>query len=228
MKKILLLFAAAICAVASWATDEVTATYTSSQLEVALTNETSFVAFQMDLVLDADVTVSDIAKAGRLATGANVTIGSESVTTEFIVAHNQLSVADGKQTIRVIAYNMGNHAITDAEGTILTAALSAKPEYVTIENIKFVTLEGLQERVVNLGTIKEGVAGIPGDINMSGEVDTFDLEDMIAYILGELDPDDPSYPLNLELANLDDSDEELVIDTFDLEMLIELLLLAEE
>lgn len=214
MKKILLLFAAMICAVAGWATDEVTATYTSDKLEVALTNETSFVAFQMDIVLDADVDVTNIAKAGRLATGANVTIGSETVTTEFIVASNQLSVADGKQTVRVIAYNMNNHAISDAEGTILTATLSDKPEYVTIENIKFVKAANLEEVAVNLGEVKEGAAGLLGDVNLDEEVDIFDLMYLLKYINEELDLDDPDVSFSFENANVYEPEED-EIDIFD-------------
>ena len=227
MKKIFLLLFAAVCSFASWATDEVTATYTSSQLEVALTNETSFVAFQMDLVLDADVTVSDIAKTGRLATGANVTIGSESVTTEFIVATNQISVADGKQTIRVIAYNMGNHAITDAEGTILTAALSDKPEYVTIENIKFVKAANLEEVIVNLGTIKEGAAGLLGDVNLDEEVDIYDLMDLLKYINDELDLDDPDVSFSFENANVYEPEED-EIDIYDFSAILAIINAEEE
>lgn len=168
MKKILLLFAAAICAVASWATDEVTATFTGSKLEVALNNTTQFVAFQMDIVLDADVTIDNFEKAGRLATGEAVTIDGASVSTEFVLATNQISVADGKQTVRVIAYNLGNNAIQDATGTIFTASLSAEPTAVKIENIAFVDLAGLQEAYLAYVEAQKGSDVVLGDVNNDG------------------------------------------------------------
>lgn len=185
MKKILLFFAAVICAAASWATDEVTATYTSSKLDVALTNSTEFVAFQMDITLDASITVTDFTKAGRLATGEAVTIDGVLQSTEFQLYTNKISEADGKQTIRVIAYNLGNNAIEDVTGTIFTATLSAEPTSVSISNILFVDRQQLVESELAYVEAQKGTDVVLGDVNGDGY---FTLADALAvFALADID-----------------------------------------
>lgn len=184
MKKIFLLMFAAAAALGSWATDEVTATFTSNKLDVALTNSTEFVAFQMDITLDASVTVSDLAKTGRLATGESVTIAGELQSTEFQLLSNKISEADGKQTIRVIAYNLGNNAITDVTGSIFTATLSAEPTAVSIDNILFVDREGLAE--AQLAAAKAEAAGeISFDFNGDGSFTITDVSDLLSLLVSD-------------------------------------------
>lgn len=175
MKKIFLLMFAAAAALGSWATDEVTATFTSNKLDVALTNSTEFVAFQMDITLDTSVTVSNLVAADRLAKGEDVMIGGISCTTEFQLLSNQISVAGDKQVIRVIAYNLGNNAITLNEGTIFTADLSGEPTAVTFDNIRFVNKAGLEEAILEYTEAQKATDTLLGDINNDGEISNNDL-----------------------------------------------------
>lgn len=207
MKKIFLLMFAAAAALGSWATDEVTATFTSNKLDVALANSTEFVAFQMDITLDASVTVSDFTKTGRLAEGAAVTIAGEPQSSAFQLLYNVISSDANTQTIRVIAYNLGNNAIQDAEGSIFTATLSAEPTAVSIDNILFVDREGLAEAELAYVEAQKGTDVLLGDVTNDGVVNILDASAVIDIVNNKIDS---SY--NLTAADVDQNGSVNVLD----------------
>lgn len=179
MRKVLLFFAMLACAAASWAEDVVTATYTSSKIDVALANTTEFVAFQMDIKAEGvdfngkEVTLND----ERLNQTGNATIGGSSVAAPFVLAKNVLP--DG--TLRVIAYNLANRSLSLTEGSLFEVAVDNKPTAVTLSNVLFVKKENLAEVQVN-ATAVEGADFILGDVNQDTNVDLFDVVGALSII----------------------------------------------
>lgn len=172
MKKLLFAAALMLNSFCMFAADEVTAKVSGTNLNIGLENETSFVAFQMDIQLPQGITAGEISKTGRLATGNDVTINGESTATPFVIASN---VLDGN-VLRVVAYNLGNNAITDATGDILQIALNAAPANasdITVSNIKFVTAQDLKE--MNLADAVGENGSLRGDVNLDGVVDIKDV-----------------------------------------------------
>lgn len=165
------------------AADEVTAKVSGTNLNIGLVNETSYVAFQMDITLPAGVSASSIeAVANRLSQeGSDTEIGG----TKFIVASN---VLEGN-VLRVIAYNLKNEAIKETTGDILAITLNAAPAAasdIKITNIKFVTADDLAE--MNLADVTGESAGVRGDVNQDGIVDISDILAIIDLSLGKEDP----------------------------------------
>lgn len=153
------------------AADEVTAKVSGTNLNIGLVNETSYVAFQMDIKLPAGVSASTIeAVANRLSQeGSDSEIGG----TKFIVASN---VLEGN-VLRVIAYNLANDAIKNATGDILAITLDKAPAAasdIKITNIKFVTATDLAE--MNLADVTgENGGGLLGDVFEDGIIDVMDV-----------------------------------------------------
>lgn len=177
------------------AADEVTAKVSGTNLNIGLVNETSYVAFQMDIKLPAGVSASSIeAVANRLSQeGSDTEIGG----TKFIVASN---VLEGN-VLRVIAYNLANAAIKDATGDILAITLSAAPAAasdIKITNIKFVTATDLAE--MNLADVTGENGGNKGDVNKDGKVDVNDIIAVANIILGK---DTSKYDMDAADVNSD-------------------------
>lgn len=169
MKKLLLLLTLLAHVAIGWAQDAVTGTYTSNKLDVALSNNTEFVAFQMDIALtDANFAGDPVAALDRLTENGG--------SNPFILASNILT--DGR--LRVIAYNMANRAIAADAGTLFTVALNQKPTNVEISNVLFVRSSDLAAINVN-ATTKAG--GKPGDVNGDDWVNAQDLTAIIDLIL---------------------------------------------
>lgn len=169
MKKLLLLLTLLAHVAIGWAQDAVTGTYTSNKLDVALSNNTEFVAFQMDIALtDANFAGDPVAALDRLTENGG--------SNPFILASNTLT--DGK--LRVIAYNMANRSIAADAGTLFTVALDQKPSAVNITNVLFVRSSDLAAIDVN-ATTKAG--GKPGDVNGDDWVNAQDLTAIIDLIL---------------------------------------------
>lgn len=162
------------------AADEVTAKVSGTNLNIGLVNETSYVAFQMDIKLPAGVSASSIeAVANRLSQeGSDSEIGG----TKFIVASN---VLEGN-VLRVIAYNLANDEIKDATGDILAITLKAAPAAasdITISNIKFVKKTDLAEVAMADVTAANGV--MLGDVNNDGKITMLDVAGTIDITLGK-------------------------------------------
>lgn len=174
MKKILLFFAAAVCAIASWADDVVTAKYNGTKLDVELANTTQFVAFQMDITVPASVTLqgSPVSNIERLAQGENVVINAVSTPTPFQLVHNVISSDAEKQVIRVIAYNLGNNEIKNAVGKLFTLNFDANVTEASIDNILFVDQALVEQSLAKAIAEKSGKLG---DVDGDGFVDTVDV-----------------------------------------------------
>lgn len=202
MRKVLLFFAMLACAVASWAEDVVTATYTSSKIDVTLANTTEFVAFQMDIKAEGvdfngkEVTLND----ERLNQTGNATIGGSSVAAPFVLAKNVLP--DG--TLRVIAYNLANRSLSLTEGSLFEVAVDNKPTAVTLSNVLFVKKADLAEVNVNANAV-EGADYMPGDVNMDNTVSLLDLTRLINILVGaavETETSDVNGDSNVTLLDL--------------------------
>lgn len=186
MKKILLLFAAMICAVAGWAQDAtVSATVKGQKLEVGLNNAAEdFVAFQMDITLPAGVEVAEngavaIDPARLTPKSGTITIGDSEATLNFVVVYNQIDATH----VRVIAYNFENRAIEGHDGALFNMSFTGTPgANFELANVKFVTVTELNE--VDLGAISStiGDAFVPGDINRDGEPTVSDITCLIRII----------------------------------------------
>lgn len=160
------------------AADEVTAKVSGTNLNIGLVNETSYVAFQMDIKLPAGVSASSVeAVANRLSQeGSDTEIGG----TKFIVASN---VLEGN-VLRVIAYNLANAAIDKATGDILAITLDKAPAAasdIKITNIKFVTATDLAE--MNLADVTAANGVKLGDIDGDGNILANDVTALISILL---------------------------------------------
>lgn len=182
MKKILLFFAAAVCAIASWAQDAtVSATVTGEELTVALTNPSEdFVAFQMDITLPEGVTVANTGAitmaTDRLTQPDKPASFDASETVDFKVAYNVLS----GNVVRVIAYNLENRAIVGKEGDLFTVALNGTSEEgYAVNNVLFVKESDLTEATL-AATVKVESGEISTDVNKDGK---FDLKDVTALLM---------------------------------------------
>ena len=189
MKKILLLFAAAVCAVASWAADAtVSATVKGQELKVALANDAqAFVAFQMDITLPTGVSVANDGTAMTLNTERLTVKAGEPVpgaaNANFILAYNVIDATH----VRVLAYNLENRALAGNSGELFTMTFDGTPGTdFTIDGIKFVTESSLNE--VDLAQIQSTVGAdvLLGDINMDGKVDGDDVTAAAAVYLGTI------------------------------------------
>lgn len=184
MKKILLLFAAAICAVASWAQATVSATITGEELTVALNdNGQHFVAFQMDIQLPSEISV-DASGAITLMTDRLTQPGTASEidaseTVDFKVAYNVLA----GNVLRVVAYNLENREIVGEEGKpLFSVALHGTSETdITLSNVLFVDKALIEQTLAN-AVAQPG--GVLGDVDGSGFVTMADVALALNMYLG--------------------------------------------
>lgn len=187
MKKILLLFAAMVCAVASWAQSTVSAAVSGQEVAVSLSNAgEAFVAFQMDITLPEGVDVASASGAVTIATDRLTQPGTASSidageTVDFKVLYHQ-----NGRVLRVIAYNLENREIAGDAGKLFTVALSAAPAQtsdVNVSNIKFVTKAALAE--VELPEVDAVSGKHPYDIDGVKGVTVSDALFLLTYIVEE-------------------------------------------
>lgn len=217
MKKLLLFFAAAVCAAAGWAqtSSSLSATVKSQTLEVALTNPTeNFVAFQMDIVLPSGVTVLNDGTAmalndERLTKKAGTPVAG-ATNANFSLVYNVIDATH----VRVLAYNLENRALDGTEGTLFTMTFAGTPEGdFNVEGIKFVTESALAEVELTPAVSENGSAVVPGDVDHSGEVDPLDLACMVDILLAKAE--------KVAEADLDGNGD---VDPLDMSLLIDILL----
>lgn len=214
MKKILLFAAALACSVASWAADVVTASVAGQTIDVALQNDTKFCAFQMDITLPAGVSVTNVElNVARLDEGTTTVAGA--ANGNFQIAYNVLS--DNK--LRVIAYNLANREIAQAEGTLFTVTLGDEVEAanVSLSNVLFVDKDNLAEHTITDATVVEGTDILIGDANGDGDVDVFDLFAVLDYA-DEIITEEDGFVF--KAADVDNSGE---IDIFDFMAIVDII-----
>lgn len=186
MKKILLLFAAAVCAIASWAADAtVSATVKGQKLEVALANDAqAFVAFQMDITLPAGVNVEAagavVMNTDRLTEKTGTPVPG-AANANFIIAYNKID----ETHVRVLAYNLENRALAGTSGELFTMTFTGTTdENFTIDGIKFVTETELAEIELAIAESTKDAGVELGDVNLSGSVTISDVTGALAFIKG--------------------------------------------
>lgn len=208
MKKILLLFAAAVCAVASWAADAtVSATVKGQELTVALANDAqAFVAFQMDITLPAGVNVESagaiVMNKERLTEQAGTPVAG-ATDANFIIAYNKID----ETHVRVLAYNLENRALAGNEGALFTMTFTGETsENFTVDGIKFVTETELNEVSLAAAESVTESGNHPYDVNLSGgEPDIDDAVVILSHIL-EAKPYKKEYDLTNDGAvDIDDA-----------------------
>lgn len=203
MKKILLFFAAAVCAIASWAQETkatVSATVKSQTLEVALTNKSEdFVAFQMDITLPEGVTgvsAVELVPARLTQPGTTTTIKDEEASLNFTIAFNKIDDTH----VRVLAYNLENRAIAGNEGALFNATFAGTPAAnFVLDNVLFVTTSDLEEIKLQLAE-SSAEDRILGDINRSGETNLNDIT-ALKEILMETVPAGADYDMDAADVN---------------------------
>ena len=214
MKKILLFFAAAACAVASWAQSTVSANVKGQELTVALDNDAqAFVAFQMDITLPdgVDVAASDavVMNTDRLTEKAGTPVAG-AANANFIIAYNKIDATH----VRVLAYNLENRALAGTTGDLFTMTFSGTAsENFAVGNIKFVTETALAEVDIDAVQSEVGADVLLGDVDHSGEVDPLDLACMVDILLAKAD--------KVAEADLDGNGD---VDPLDMSLLIDILL----
>lgn len=216
MKKLLFFFAAAVCAAAGWAqtSSSLSATVKSQTLEVALTNPTeNFVAFQMDITLPEGVTVESegavVLNKTRLDKNSEVPFAG-AANSDFVIAYNKID----DSTVRVLAYNLKNRAISGTEGELFSMNFGGTTsENFVIDNVKFVSLTELREVELAQATSTSGASYLKGDVDLSGGVDSLDLALLVDIILKKVDP--------TATSNVDETGD---IDSLDLALLVDILL----
>lgn len=184
MKRILLSLVVFACTLCAMATDAVTAKVSGTSLNIALTNELDYVAFQMDIQLPSGTTATDFAAvSARLSQeGDDQAIGG----TKFIVASNLIDVENN--IYRVVAYNLANAVISGTSGQdILKVTLGgtavAQPSDIKLTKIIFVSKSDL-ELAKNVFEDTVGENGyIVGDVNCDTFVNSLDLTRLVNIIL---------------------------------------------
>lgn len=187
MKKILLFFAAAACAIASWAQEAtVSAIAKSNVLEVSLTNKSEdFVAFQMDITLPEGVTVADNGAVALVADrltqpGTTTEIAGKQESVNFIVVYNKIS----ESVVRVLAYNLENRAIVGNEGALFNMTFAGNPAAnFVLDNVLFVTTTDLVEIKLQLAQSEAGEEYELGDVNRDHKINAQDLTAAVEVIL---------------------------------------------
>ena len=187
MRKLLLLFALIAGSVASYADDLVTAKVNdATTIDVCLTNDASYVAFQMDITLPAGVSITD-AEATEDRTDLNgdwdqVDIGGTYYESGYTIVYNQIDATTN--TWRIVGYSLGNHKIEGTSGeAIATLTISGADGVYEVDdivsgsalaNVIFVTETDLEEVILAAEILAE--AGFnPADINKDGTVNASDI-----------------------------------------------------
>lgn len=235
MKK-LLFFALLLIGTIGAKADEITgalkvaADKQTATLHVSLTNELSYVAFQMDVTLPEGWTVTSAAPVGssRLdGTGDGTAVGD----TKFNLAYNVI----GGNKLRVLAYNLANSVIQDVEGAELftveltksgDAASEITDWAATFSNVLFVSKDAQGNLTENGMTVSnETVTGeadsVIGNVNKDNDVDTADIVALLDIVFYDADGSKnkyPQYDYNAADVNKDNS-----IDTQDIVVLVNII-----
>lgn len=219
MKKLLFLFSAAVCALASWAQSTVSATVKGQELEVALANDgQAFVAFQMDIALPEGVDVNStgavVMNKARLTEKSGTPVAG-ATDANFIIAYNKID----EHTVRVLAYNLENRALEGTSGKLFSMTFTGSTsETFTIDNSLFVTTNDLEEIMLALAESTTGSSVIIGDVNRDTRVNALDLTALLNITLNKLDGTE-NY--DLEAANVNGDDK---INALDLTALLNITL----
>lgn len=199
MKKLFILASLLIGMISNVLADNITASLKvesnlqDATLHVNLTNESSYVAFQMDVTLPEGWTVTGATPVAtnRLKDNGSVTIDGSNYDTNFVLDYNVLN----NNTVRIIGYNLGNHEIIGNSGDEIfsislkksNSAASAVTDWTaTLSDVEFVDKEQLEKIDMVVSNIDKTAvgekAGIPGDANGDGRVTLYDAILTLKYV----------------------------------------------
>lgn len=180
-------------------------------LQINMSNEDTFTAYQFDLVLPNGITLAKDEKGKYIVTLSN----RHSDNT------HQVTIDDiGDNTFRFVCVSLNTSVINGNDGTILTVSLKADGDIAegelnaTIKNVILTTADETKMKPKNSSFTIKTMVLLKGDADGDGEIDVTDVVSTINYIIGN-----PSAKFNFLAADLNEDGE---VDIFDVMMAINL------
>ena len=185
----------------------------TADLQISMSNENSFTAYQFELVLPDGMTIAKNENDKYIVAKGN----------RYSDDSHQVSIEDlGDNTFRFICVSLHNGIIDGTEGALLSVSLKASAEMAegiydaTIRNIIMTTTDEKRFSSKDCPLTIETMTLLKGDANGDNEIDVIDVVSIINCILGS-----PSASFNQLAADLNDDGE---VDVFDAMMAIDLAL----
>ena len=183
----------------------------TADLQINMSNEDTFTAYQFDLVLPNGITLAKDEKGKYIVTLSN----RHSDNT------HQVTIDDiGDNTFRFVCVSLNTSVINGNDGTILTVSQKADGDIAegelnaTIKNVILTTADETKMKPKNSSFTIKTMVLLKGDADGDGEIDVTDVVSTINYIIGN-----PSAKFNFLAADLNEDGE---VDIFDVMMAINL------
>lgn len=181
MNRIYLLLVGLLTCLYVGAEDKLTLSTAGNSISIGLDNETSFTAFQMDVIIPQGLTKTAVTPASRIASSLF------EVDSEMIESN----------VLRVIAHNTDNQAIDGNTGELVNIALASTlktTDKVEVKNIRFVKTNNLSEMLladVGIANEEPVTPEEPDDVNIddtdiSGIANTIYFDNAESVAGGEL------------------------------------------
>lgn len=165
---------------------------TSKEVGIALNNQTSYTAFQLDITLSEGLTFAK--ENGSYA------ISLSSRSNGHVLSVEEVSPG----CLRVVVYSMNNKAFTGSNGVLLTFKMNVANDFadngtITIDNIRFTTstINEVKFKSISAAVKLGDPTIVMGDVNGDGVVDTQDAIKVVQYFLKK-NPEN----FNLEAADV--------------------------
>lgn len=156
MNRIYLLLVGLLTCLYVGAEDKLTLSTAGNNISIGLDNETSFTAFQMDVIIPQGLTKTAVTPASRIASSLF------EVDSEMIESN----------VLRVIGYNTDNQAISGNTGELVNITLASTlktTDKVEVKNIRFVKTNNLSEMLladVGIANEEPVTPEEPDDVNI--------------------------------------------------------------
>ena len=176
----------------------------TADLQISMSNENSFTAYQFDIVLPNGITLAKNENNKYVVTKGN----------RYSDDTHQIKIEDlGNNTFRFMCVSLQNTTISGTDGVILTASIKAEAEIAagvygaTIKNVILTMADETKMKPKDTSSSIETKVLLKGDANGDGDIDVADVVAAINYIMGN-----PSSNFNLLAADLNGDGE---VDIFD-------------
>ena len=183
----------------------------TADLQINMSNEDTFTAYQFDLVLPNGITLAKDEKGKYIVTLSN---------RHYDNTH-QVTIDDiGDNTFRFVCVSLNTSVINGNDGAILTVSLKANNGIAegelnaTIKNVILTTADETKMKPKDSSFTIKTKTLLKGDADGDGEIDVTDVVSTINYIIGN-----PSAKFNFLAADLNEDGE---VDIFDVMMAINL------